>query len=557
MAGPSAVLKEPLLGQKEVSEHVKASKSECRLQDKCFLSEGQAKSKQQYNAVQRKLITACVLCFLFMLVEVVGGWIARSIAIMSDAAHMLSDVSAFLVSIFAAWAATQPGTQLYSFGYHRAEILGALVSVLIIWLVTGALVVEAVQRTINPVRVDGKLMFIISVAGIFFNVLVALALGVHGHLGHTHDHGSGQCGGHGHSHDHDHDHEDGDDDHSHHVHSHSHSHSCGHKHSHGNDHAHEHAHEHDHEHDDSSSDGVGGSGGSGAGQPGVAADVVISVPGASACVGDVHVSECKCFIQQTGAREIEVRCELPVAPPAAAGARGGAAAARPASAASGGARQQHHHADNINLRGAVLHVIGDLVQSMGVAVAGLLIWLHQDDPRWYVADPICTFLFSVLVLWTTKNIMMDIFAVLMERAPRTVNPVQVCAAMSRVAGILDVHDLHVWNISTGIPVLTAHVHIGEDADPTAVLQELEGYVRRIGIKHSTIQICNPAANGEGGSGDGEAAGAEGEHGHGHGHDLEAGAPHDDHDGHDHGHDHNHGHGDGHSNGHGCCGGHSH
>lgn len=94
--------------------------------------------------MQRKLIIACALCFAFMIVEIVGGWLARSIAIMSDAAHMLSDVSAFLVSIFAAWAATQPGTTLYSFGYHRAEILGALVSVLIIWLVTGALVFEAV-----------------------------------------------------------------------------------------------------------------------------------------------------------------------------------------------------------------------------------------------------------------------------------------------------------------------------------------------------------------------------------------------------------------------------
>jgi cation diffusion facilitator family transporter len=79
-----------------------------------------------------------------------------SVAIMSDAAHMLSDVSAFLVSIFAAWAATQPSSWHYSFGYHRAEILGALVSVLTIWAVTGALVFEAVQRTINPVRVDGK-----------------------------------------------------------------------------------------------------------------------------------------------------------------------------------------------------------------------------------------------------------------------------------------------------------------------------------------------------------------------------------------------------------------
>jgi zinc transporter 2 len=75
---------------------------------------------------------------------------------MSDAAHMLSDVSAFLMSIFATWAATQPSTWHYSFGYHRAEILGALISVLTIWAVTGALVFEAFQRTINPVRVDGK-----------------------------------------------------------------------------------------------------------------------------------------------------------------------------------------------------------------------------------------------------------------------------------------------------------------------------------------------------------------------------------------------------------------
>lgn len=81
---------------------------------------------------------------------------ACSVAIMSDAAHMLSDVSAFLVSIFATWAATQPSTWHYSFGYHRAEILGALISVLTIWAVTGALVFEAFQRTINPVRVDGK-----------------------------------------------------------------------------------------------------------------------------------------------------------------------------------------------------------------------------------------------------------------------------------------------------------------------------------------------------------------------------------------------------------------
>ncbi len=57
-----------------------------------------------------------------------------------------------------------------------------------------------------------------------------------------------------------------------------------------------------------------------------------------------------------------------------------------------------------------------------------------------------------------------------------------------MSGIADVHDLHVWNISTGLPVLTAHVHIGEDAEPSAVLCQLEAYVRSLGINHSTIQV---------------------------------------------------------------------
>ena len=77
----------------------------------------------------------------------------------------------------------------------------------------------------------------------------------------------------------------------------------------------------------------------------------------------------------------------------------------------------HSHA-NMNVRGAVLHVIGDLVQSIGVAIAGALIWAHQDNPSWYIADPICTFFFALIVLWTTRAILRDISDVLMERVPR-------------------------------------------------------------------------------------------------------------------------------------------
>lgn len=73
-------------------------------------------------------------------------------------------------------------------------------------------------------------------------------------------------------------------------------------------------------------------------------------------------------------------------------------------------------------------MIGDILQSIGVAIAGALIWYNQDDPRWYIADPICTFIFSIVVLLTTKSILRDIVHVLMERTPTNIN----IPAMSQV-----------------------------------------------------------------------------------------------------------------------------
>lgn len=81
---------------------------------------------------------------------------AHSLAIMTDAAHLLSDVAAFCISLFAVWLAERPPTGTHTFGFHRIEALGALVSVLLIWGITGVLVYEAVGRIIHPQDVDGK-----------------------------------------------------------------------------------------------------------------------------------------------------------------------------------------------------------------------------------------------------------------------------------------------------------------------------------------------------------------------------------------------------------------
>ena len=79
---------------------------------------------------------------------------------MTDAAHMFSDLAGFGVSILSIWIGTLPSTEKYTFGYKRAEIIGALVSVLLIWGLTVGLVYEAVMRTLNPEEVDGFIMLI-------------------------------------------------------------------------------------------------------------------------------------------------------------------------------------------------------------------------------------------------------------------------------------------------------------------------------------------------------------------------------------------------------------
>ncbi|XP_006654001.1 metal tolerance protein 1 [Oryza brachyantha] len=175
----------------------------------CDFSESSNSSKDARERVasMRKLIIAVILCIIFMTVEVVGGIKANSLAILTDAAHLLSDVAAFAISLFSLWAAGWEATPQQSYGFFRIEILGALVSIQLIWLLAGILVYEAIVRLINESgEVQGSLMFAVSAFGLFVNIIMAVLLG--------HDHGHGH--GHGHGHSHDHDHGDSDDNHQHH-----------------------------------------------------------------------------------------------------------------------------------------------------------------------------------------------------------------------------------------------------------------------------------------------------------------------------------------------------
>ncbi|VVB14398.1 unnamed protein product [Arabis nemorensis] len=140
----------------------------CGFSDDKTISRDAAERK----ASMRKLLVAVVLCVLFITVEVVGGIKANSLAILTDAAHLLSDVAAFAISLFSLWALGWKATPRQSYGFFRIEILGALFSVQMIWLLAGILVYEAIARLHNGSgEVEGSLMFIVSAFGAYLHAL--------------------------------------------------------------------------------------------------------------------------------------------------------------------------------------------------------------------------------------------------------------------------------------------------------------------------------------------------------------------------------------------------
>lgn len=124
----------------------------------------------------KKLRIISVMCIIFILLEFLGGYASGSMAIMTDAAHLLSDFSGFLISMVSVWLGTKEANRYLSFGYYRAEVIGALVSVILIWALTFVLVLEAIERIINPVLVDGKIMLITAGLGLVFNLIMVKVL---------------------------------------------------------------------------------------------------------------------------------------------------------------------------------------------------------------------------------------------------------------------------------------------------------------------------------------------------------------------------------------------
>lgn len=289
------------------------------LEDHCHRERNEEIDKK----ARKKLLLASTLCVIFMIAEIVGGVLSNSLAIATDAAHLLTDFASFMISLFSIWVAGRPATRKMPFGWYRAEVIGALTSVLLIWVVTGILFYLAVERIVHKdFELDATAMLITSAVGVVVNLVMGLSLHQHGHS-----------------------HEDG------------------------------------HEH--------------------------------------------------------------------------------------GKINEEGQYKKNINVRAAFIHVLGDFIQSIGVFIAALVIYFKPD---WSIVDPICTFLFSLLVILTTLAIIKDVMNVLMEGIPKGFEYSQVESTFMQIDGVVKVHNLRIWALSLDKTALSAHLAIKPGASPQDILR---------------------------------------------------------------------------------------
>ncbi len=150
-----------------------------------------------------------------------------------------------------------------------------------------------------------------------------------------------------------------------------------------------------------------------------------------------------------------------------------------------GAFLLHSHAhDNLNVRGAYLHVLGDLLGSVGAIAAGIIVL----TTGWTPADPIISVVIALLILFSAWKLVREATDVLLESVPSHVDMDGVLAALASIDGLDDVHDVHVWTLTSGFVAISAHGVIDDPIEHSRVLTEVRELMASHGIDHVTFQI---------------------------------------------------------------------
>ncbi|KAL4795163.1 cation efflux protein [Aspergillus venezuelensis] len=438
-----------------------------------------------------RILILLVIDSAFFLLELIAGYSVHSLALVADSFHMLNDVISLLVGLWAVKVANrETSSKMYTYGWQRAETLGALVNGVFLVALCLSIFLEAIQRLVEPQEVKNpKLVCIVGCAGLVSNILGLVLFHDHSH-GHGHSHG-------GHSH--------GDEE---------------------NVDAAEHGHSHEHAHNEQS------------------AATEITEPTAAYSRRRTIDSQTRSSrrysnptrgLEDIGGHPASMRQDIISAASRNqyaddddsydSDSRNGSAdnlgpterstllghkdrAANytdehaPIRTAKSDPHESHNHAQpkpkdkkhshDLNMRGVFLHVMGDALGNIGVILSALIIWLTDYSWRFYV-DPGISLVITVIILASAIPLCKAASRILLQAVPHGVSIDHIKEDIERLHGVIGTHHLHVWQLSDTKTVASIHIQVdteikGEGSERYMHLaKEVRRCLHAYGIHSSTIQ----------------------------------------------------------------------
>ena len=151
---------------------------------------------------------------------------------------------------------------------------------------------------------------------------------------------------------------------------------------------------------------------------------------------------------------------------------------------TGAAILHRGHAHSLNQRGAYLHVVSDLLGSVGAIAAGIIVLATG----WTAADPLISVLIALLILGSAWRLVRESTDILLEATPAHIPLGEVHDRLASVPGVTSVHDLHVWTVTSGVVAMSWHLVVGNPADNQRILETVQDRMQELGINHVTVQM---------------------------------------------------------------------
>lgn len=437
----------------------------------------------------RKIALFLLINTGYMVVEFVVGFMSNSLGLISDACHMLFDCAALAIGLYASYISRLPANSQFNYGRGRFEVLSGYVNAVFLVLVGALIVLESIERILDPQEISTNSLLAVSVGGFVVNVIGLIFF----HEEHHHAHGGSCSHSHSHSHNHHHQHRHGDechgnceesitivnnchgssctglaDDHKHphgdhgsicsnktadpdgHTHLHG---EMDHSHGHGNDHAHhgycemDHSHGHGDDHPDHGS---------------CDHDHIHSQP-------DVH--------HLHHHHQHHHHHHPPLVPCNDTDAL--------ASDRSPMRNSHHIHIDH-NMEGIFLHVLADTLGSVGVVISTLLI----KYKGWLVADPACSIFISIMIVSSVIPLLRNSAEILLQRVPRTHEQdlFKALKSITKMKGVHGIRKMHVWSLTNTDVVGTIHLDVETETDRALAKAQVSHMLRDAGVKDLTVQM---------------------------------------------------------------------